>query len=132
MRSKCPMNKEGKKDKKKKVMVATWSDSDPSSFICELKEIKAKLCLMAKDDEVCLDELDDFDILQNGYEYLLNDFEKLKHRCKDYKKIIATLTFDLENAKHEYDVVIDNKNKLEKSFDDLKFENKVLRLELEN
>ena len=61
-----------------------------------------------------------------------NDFEKLRHKCKDFKKIIATLTLDLENAKHEYDVVIDNKNKLEKSFDDLKFENKVLRLELEN
>ena len=33
MRLECPMNKEGKKDKekKKKDMVATWSDRDPSS-----------------------------------------------------------------------------------------------------
>ena len=31
---------------------------------------------MAIDDEVCLDELDDFDNLQNEYEYLFKDFEK--------------------------------------------------------
>ena len=57
------MNKEGKKEKdkkKKKVMMATWSDSDPSSFESELKmDIKANFCLMAiDDDEVCIDDLD--------------------------------------------------------------------------
>ena len=62
---------------------------------------------------------------------LFNDFEKLRHRCKDYKKIITTLTFDVENAKHDYDVVIDNKNELEKCFDNLKSKNEALRLELE-
>ena len=34
VRSECPLNKKGKKDKdkkNKKAMVATWSDSDPSS-----------------------------------------------------------------------------------------------------
>ena len=86
---------------------------------------------MAIDDEVCLDEQDDFDKLQNEYEFLFNDFEKLKHRCKDYKKIITKLTLDVENAKHEYDVVVDNKNELEKCFDDLKFENEAFRLKLE-
>ena len=65
---------------------------------------------MEKDDEVCLDELHDFDTLQNEYKCLFYDFEKLKHRCKDYMKIIATVTLDVENVKHEYDVVIDNKN----------------------
>ena len=57
MRSECPMKKEGKKDKeKKKIMVATWSDSDPSSSKSKLeKDIKANLCLMAIDNEVCLD-----------------------------------------------------------------------------
>ena len=44
---------------------------------------------------------------------MFNDFEKLRHRCKDYKKIIATLTLDVENAKHDYDVVIGSKNELE-------------------
>ena len=70
IRSECIMNKEGKKDKrKKKAMMATWSNSDPSSFDGELKiEAKAYLYLMEKDDEVCLDELDYFDTLQNEYE----------------------------------------------------------------
>ena len=36
-------------------MVATWSDSDHSSSEREPKmEIKANLCLMAIDDEVCV------------------------------------------------------------------------------
>ena len=66
------MNKKANKDKKKKAMVATWSDSDPSSFDGKPKmEIKANLCLMVRDDEVCLDELDDFDTLQNECECLL-------------------------------------------------------------
>ena len=81
------MNKEGKKDndkKKKKAMVATWSDSDLSSSESEPKiEIKANLCFMAIDNKVCFD---DFDKLQNEYECLFDDFEKLRHRCKDYKK----------------------------------------------
>ena len=91
-------------------------------------EIKANLYLMAINNEVCIN---DFDKLQNEYECLFNDFEKLRHGCKDYKKIITTLTLDVENAKHDYDVVIDNKNELEKCFDNLKSENEALRLELE-
>ena len=81
------MNKEGKKDKdkkKKKAMVATWFDSDPSSSESEPKmDIKANLCLMAiDDDKVCIDGLDDFDRLQNEYECLFKDFQKLqKNHC---------------------------------------------------
>ena len=113
-------------------MVTTWSDSDPSSSESEPEmDIKANLCLKAINNEVCLDELDDYDKLQNKYECLFNDFEKLRHKCKDYKKIITTLTFDVENAKHEYNVVVDNKNELEKCLDRMKSKNEALRLELE-
>ena len=86
MGSECPLNKEGKKDKdkKKKTMMATWSDNDPFSFESKPEmEIKDNLCLMTKDDEVCLDDLDDFDALQNEYECLFKDVEKLRHKCKD-------------------------------------------------
>ena len=62
---------------------------------------------------------------------MFNDFEKLRHRCKDYKKIITTLTLDIEKTKLDYDVVMNNKNELEKCFDNLKSENKALRLKLE-
>ena len=73
LRSECPLNKEGKKDKdkkKKNAMVAIWSDSDPSLSENESKmDIKENLCLMAiNDDEVCIDDFDDFDKLQNEYE----------------------------------------------------------------
>ena len=108
------MNKESKKDKdkkKKKAMMATWSDSDPSSFESESNmEIKENLCLMAIEDEVCIDDLDEFDKLQNEYECLFNDFEKLRHKCKNYKKIITTLTLDIKKTKLDYDVVMENKN----------------------
>ena len=126
VRSECPMNKESKKDKdkkKKKAMMVTWFDSDPFSFGSEQEmEIKANLCLMAIKDEVCIDDFDEFDKLQNEYECLFND--------KYYKKIITALIFYVEKAKHDYDVVIDNKNELKKCFDDLKSENEALRLEL--
>ena len=96
-------------------MVATWSDSDPTLSESEPKiKIKANICLMAIDNEVCLDDFDDFDKLQNEYECMFDDFKNLRHKCKDYKKIITTLTLDVENAKHEYDIVIDSKNELEK------------------
>ena len=43
-------------------MVATWFDSDPFSSDGEPQmEIKVNFCLIEKDDEVCLDELDDYD-----------------------------------------------------------------------
>ena len=82
---------------------------------------------MAINDEVCLD---DFDKLQNEYKCLFNDFEKLRHKYKDYEKIITTLTLDVENAKLEYDVVIDNKYELEKYLDVMKSKNEALKLEL--
>ena len=113
-------------------MITTWSDSDPSSSESEPDmEIEANLYLMAIEDEVCIDDLDEFDKLQNKYECLFNDFEKLRHRCKDYKKIITTLTLDIEKTKLDYDVLMDNKNELEKCFNNLKSENEALRLELE-
>ena len=86
---------------------------------------------MAINDEVCLDDFDDFDNLQNEYECLFDDFKKLSYKCKDYKKIITTLTLDVENAKHEYDVVIDSKNELEKYLDVMKSKNETFKLELE-
>ena len=61
----------------------------------------------------------------------LMTLKKLRHRCKSYKKIITALTLDAEMAKHDYDVVINNKDELEKYFDDLKTKNEALRLELE-
>ena len=68
-------------------MVSTWSDSDPSSSDSELEmEIKENLCLMAIDDEVCLDELDDFDKLQMSMNANLMILKKLGIDAKIKRK----------------------------------------------
>ena len=41
------------------------------------------------------------------------------------------MTFDVENTKHEYNILIDNKNELEKCLDEMKSKSEALRLELE-
>ena len=63
---------------------------------------------------------------------MFNDFKKLRHRCKDFKKIIATLTLALKNVKHEYEVALESRNELQKGYDIAKFENEALILELES
>ena len=45
---------------------------------------------MAKKEKVCNNDFDDLDIL-------------------DFKKTITSLNFELENAKNEYEIVIDKK-----------------------
>ena len=99
IRTECPFNKEVKKEKKKKkkkAMVATWSDNDISFPDEESKiNIKANLCLQAKEDEVCDDDLDDYDDIQHEQDCLFNDFEKLMEKCKAYRKTITSLILNL-------------------------------------
>ena len=39
------------------------------------------------------------------------NFEKLMLKYKDFKKTITSFNFEFENAKNEYEIVIDNKKK---------------------
>ena len=95
------------------MLVETWFDSDLSLFDEKLiVEVKANLCLMAKDDKVCNDDFDDYDTLQNEYDCLFNDFEKLMCKCKDFKKTITSLTLELDNEKNEYEIAIENRKNL--------------------
>ena len=73
-------------------MVATWSDSDASSSDEESKiNIKANLCLMANENEVCDDVLDNYDDIQHEYDCLFNDFEKLMENVKHIEKPLHLL-----------------------------------------
>ena len=81
---------------------------------------------MAIDNEVCDDELNDYDDLQNEYEGLLKDYEKLLHMCTKYRKTIISLNLELENAKKDYEVVLEGKNKLQIDFNNEKSVNEVL------
>ena len=88
---------------------------------------------MEKEDKVCNDDdFDDYDILQHEFDCLFIDFEKLMSKCKDLKKIITSLNLELDNAKNEYEIVIDNRNNLENAYKSAKSEIEALRLELEN
>ena len=95
-------------------------------------QAKANICLMAIDDAVCDDELDDYDILNNEYEGLLVDFEKLLHKCTKYRKIIDKLTLDLENTKNDCSEVSDLNLEYKSELNDDRTKIKSLRLELEN
>ena len=63
---------------KEKALVLNSREEEKPYTSCDDEEpkiqAKANLCLMAIDDEVCNDELDDYDDLQNEYESLLKDF----------------------------------------------------------
>ena len=55
---------EKKGKKKRKILVKTWSDNDPSSSDEEsIMESRANLCLREKDDKVCNDDFDTYDSL---------------------------------------------------------------------
>ena len=66
------------------------TDSDPFSSESEPEmDINANLCLMAiDDDEVCTDDLDEFDKLQNEYECLFNDLRNLGIVVKTTRKLL--------------------------------------------
>ena len=97
LKNECPSHNETKKDKmKKKILVETWSDSDPSSSNDEsIIEERANFCLMEKEDMVCND---DYDTLQHEYDCLLI----LKNSWKNAnisKKLLLLSIFNLKMLK---------------------------------
>ncbi|PKA63479.1 hypothetical protein AXF42_Ash005374 [Apostasia shenzhenica] len=104
IKSNCPLLKP-RKSKKKKALVATWSDSDESSSSDD-KEV-VNLCLMADVDINSVNELPlTYDELEENLVDLIHGYEKLKNRyfflknthsscdslCKELKKKINDLT----------------------------------------
>ena len=82
-RSKCPKLKKNLK-MKNKSLVATWSDSEESSYEDDLQEC-INLCLMAHGDEVNSDFNSDpsLDELYDGLDDLMLEYKKLKRKSKD-------------------------------------------------
>ena len=110
----------------KEMLYTSCDDEEPKI------QAKANICLMAIDNEVCNDELDDYDILNNEYEGLLKDFEKLLQKCTKHRKTIDALTLELENIKHDYVKVSDLNLEYKSELNDARTEIETLRLELEN
>ncbi|PKA48979.1 hypothetical protein AXF42_Ash019517 [Apostasia shenzhenica] len=87
----CPLLK-GKKIRKKKAFVATWSDSDENSSSDE-KEETANLCLMAdveSDDDGSTNSVNDsslsYDELEENLVDLIQEYDKLKKKYFSLKK----------------------------------------------
>ncbi|GAV69681.1 LOW QUALITY PROTEIN: zf-CCHC domain-containing protein/UBN2 domain-containing protein, partial [Cephalotus follicularis] len=86
--------------KKNKAMVATWSDSDPSTSEEESDEEIAHIAYMAIDDEE--DEVNfSFDELQSAYEKLYVEYENVCLKNKSLKKNAISMTNELEILKNE-------------------------------
>ncbi|GAV73377.1 zf-CCHC domain-containing protein/UBN2 domain-containing protein [Cephalotus follicularis] len=107
-KSECPRLKKKEQfktsneySKKKKAMVATWDDSDPSTSEEESDEEFVNLALMAMEEEE-EDEVNfTFDELQNAYENLFNEYENVCLRNKTLKKNAISMSKEIEYLKSE-------------------------------
>ncbi|GAV90294.1 zf-CCHC domain-containing protein, partial [Cephalotus follicularis] len=127
-KNECPNLKKkekfNKEHSKKKAMVATWDDSDPSSSEQESDEEVANLAFMAieekNEDEVNFT----FDELQNAYEKLFNEYENVCLRNKTLKKNAISISKEIESLKNE-------NNKYINDIESLKIENSYYMNEIE-
>ncbi|GAV70515.1 UBN2 domain-containing protein [Cephalotus follicularis] len=87
--------------KKKKAMVATWSDSDPSSSEEESDEELAHIAFMAIEDEEENEVNFTFEELQNAYEKLYVEYENVCLKNKTLKKNAISISNELETLKSE-------------------------------
>ncbi|GAV67320.1 UBN2 domain-containing protein [Cephalotus follicularis] len=124
-KSECPRLKKTKDTiKKKKAMLATWSDSDEPSFEEEENQEEAQLALMAIDDS---DEDEDED--ENEVSELLELLEKFSLENTSLKRTIKALNRENISFKHEIECLST------KSLDDktisLEKENETLKIEID-
>ncbi|GAV57423.1 zf-CCHC domain-containing protein/UBN2 domain-containing protein, partial [Cephalotus follicularis] len=122
-KSECPRLKKAKDTiKKKKAMLATWSDSDESSSDEEENQKVAQLELMAMNDS---DEDED----ENEVSELLELLEKFSLENASLKKTIKALNRENASLKHELECLSN------KSLDDktiyLEKENETLKIEID-
>ncbi|GAV72942.1 zf-CCHC domain-containing protein/UBN2 domain-containing protein, partial [Cephalotus follicularis] len=133
-KSECPSlkNKEQFK-KKKKAMIATWSDIDPSSSDEESDGEVANIALMEIEEEE--DEVNfSFDELQEAYENLFNEYKNVCFKNKSLKKDICSISKEIETLKNENSNYINEIKILKVSLklsNDFKEENENLKLEID-
>ncbi|GAV59228.1 zf-CCHC domain-containing protein/UBN2 domain-containing protein, partial [Cephalotus follicularis] len=89
--------KENEYVKKKKAMLATWSDSDPSSSEEESDEDVAHIAFMAIEDEEENEVNFTFDELQNAYEKLYVEYENVCLKNKTLKKNAMSMSKEIDN-----------------------------------
>lgn len=116
-KSDCPrLKKEGKKFKRKALKV-TWDDSEGSESEQEESENEmANFCLMAKEDEVSLlnidDELHSYEELQDAYDELCENTIKLHAKYITLKKKETGFWNEIVTLKNENENLLKNNNNL--------------------
>ncbi|GAV86931.1 hypothetical protein CFOL_v3_30357, partial [Cephalotus follicularis] len=140
-KSECPSLKKKEKfkksnehSKKKKAMVATWDDSDPSSFDEESVEEVANIAFMAIEEEEENEVNFSFDELQDTYENLFHEYKNVYLKNKYLKKDVISMSKTIENLKNEnsnYINEIEILNVSLKLTNDFKDENENLKLEID-
>ncbi|GAV62619.1 zf-CCHC domain-containing protein/UBN2 domain-containing protein [Cephalotus follicularis] len=127
-KSECPRLKKPKDTiKKKKAMLATWSDSDESSSDEEENQEVAQIALMAINDS---DEDEDEDEDENEVSELLDLLEKFRLENASLKKTIKALNRENASLKHELEC-LSNKPLDDKTIY-LKKENETLKIEIDS
>ena len=110
----CPFYKSEAKWRKKKAMMATWSESEDESSKEENEKEVANICFMEIDE---LDEansnISDEDI-HDAFEELYEDFEKLGLKNDFLKKKVQQLEKELGEVKEKISNVEDSKTYHEK------------------
>ncbi|GAV79808.1 LOW QUALITY PROTEIN: zf-CCHC domain-containing protein/UBN2 domain-containing protein, partial [Cephalotus follicularis] len=101
--------------KKKKAMVATWSDSDPSSSEEENDEEVAHIAYMTIEDEKENEVNFTFDELQNAYEKLYVEYESICLKNKSLKKNVISMTKEIDDLKSENSKHINEIDSLQKN-----------------
>ncbi|GAV91045.1 zf-CCHC domain-containing protein, partial [Cephalotus follicularis] len=108
LKNECPnltkkmqFKKRNEYSKKKKAMVATWSDSDSSSSEEESDEEVAQIAFMAIEDEEENEVNFTFDELQNAYENLYVEYENVCLKNKTLKKNAISMSKEIDNLKSE-------------------------------
>ncbi|GAV61674.1 hypothetical protein CFOL_v3_05201, partial [Cephalotus follicularis] len=122
--------------KKKKAMIATWSDSDYSSFDEENYEEVANIAFMAikKEEEDEVQFSYSFDELQNAYEKLFYEYENVSLKNITLNKDMLSLSKENESLKNEngnYKNEIEVLNITLKLSTDLKEENEDLKIKVD-
>ncbi|GAV58526.1 zf-CCHC domain-containing protein/UBN2 domain-containing protein [Cephalotus follicularis] len=126
-KSECPRLKKAKDTiKKKKAMLATWSDSDESSSEEEEDQEVAQIALMAINDS---DQDEDEDEDENEVSELLELLEKFSLENSSLKKTIKSINKENVSLKHDLECL--SSKSLDDKITSLEKENETLKVEID-
>ena len=117
----CPLYKSKAKMRKRKAMMATWSESENESSKEENEKEVTNMCLMAIDE---LDEVNSIisdEDIHDAFQELYEDFEKLGWKNIFLKKKVQQLEKELGEVKEKFSNVKESKTYLEKKKENMCF-----------